>query len=519
MGVIGAVLGGVGLFLLGMSLMTEGLKGVAGEGLRAWLERATGSTLKALGAGALITALVQSSSATTVATIGFVSAGLLRFEQAVGLIFGANLGTTSTGWLVALLGLKLKVSVIAMPLVGVGALMHLVGKLKVGSLGLALAGFALVFLGLDALQAGMAGMGDRLTPASFPAPTFGGRVLLVLLGLVMTLVMQSSSAAVAMTLTALHAGSVGLEQAAAMVIGQNVGSTVTAMLAAWSSGSAAARRTALAHVAFNVSAGVVAFLILGPFVWVIDEVLHEMGQEDPALILAAFHTMFNVLGVVILLPLMGPFVRWIERMVPEVTPELARHLDPMVLHVPPVAVEAARRVLLELEGRVLERQVAMLRGERGAWAQDDEVSQGWRAVRVFLEKIHTREASAQAHEQHVAALHALDHVRQGMERAREEGLLPAVLGEQALEHNGARLAEALEGVVQWLLSGGPGRGPALEGLARELEGARVAQRAEVLRRVASGELSVADAEGRLAAALWHERAAHHAWRAVRYLAE
>jgi phosphate:Na+ symporter len=342
---------------------------------------------------------------------------------------------------------------------------------------------------------------------------------LVLLGLVMTLVMQSSSAAVAMTLTALHAGSVGLEQAAAMVIGQNVGSTVTAMLAAWSSGSAAARRTALAHVAFNVSAGVVAFLILGPFVWVIDEVLHEMGQEDPALILAAFHTMFNVLGVVILLPLMGPFVRWIERMVPEVTPELARHLDPMVLHVPPVAVEAARRVLLELEGRVLERQVAMLRGERGAWAQDDEVSQGWRAVRVFLEKIHTREASAQAHEQHVAALHALDHVRQGMERAREEGLLPAVLGEQALEHNGARLAEALEGVVQWLLSGGPGRGPALEGLARELEGARVAQRAEVLRRVASGELSVADAEGRLAAALWHERAAHHAWRAVRYLAE
>jgi phosphate:Na+ symporter len=517
MAVAGVVFGGIGLFLLGMILMTDGLKGVAGEGLRAWLERVTDGRLRALGAGALITTLVQSSSATTVATIGFVSAGLLRFDQAVGLIFGANLGTTSTGWLVAVLGLKLKVSAFAMPLVGVGALMQLIGKRKVAAGGMALAGFGLVFIGLDALQGGMAGMTGYLTPSSFPSPTFGGRILLVLLGMVMTVVMQSSSAAVAMTLTALHAGGLELEQAAAMVIGQNVGSTVTAGIAAWGSGSAAARRTALAHVGFNVAAGSVAFVILGPFVWAIDVVLHDLGQSDPALILAAFHTMFNVLGVVILMPLLGPFVRWIERMVPDPTPELARNLDPMVLHVPPVAVEAARRVLLELEGMVLTRQVQLLRGEEAEWAQAEEVRRGWDATRAFLEKIHTSEASEQAHAQHVAALHALDHVRQGMMRAEDTNGAVWGRGDSALEGNAERLVVALEDANRWLVSGAPGAAPALEGLASELAGAREGQRAEVLRRVAQGELSVEGAEQRLAAALWQERVAHHAWRATRYL--
>jgi phosphate:Na+ symporter len=450
-----------------------------------------------------------------------VSAGLLRFEQAVGLIFGANLGTTSTGWLVAVLGLKFKVSALAMPLVGVGAMLHLVGKRKVAALGFALAGFGLVFIGLDALQGGMAGLGGKLTPSSFPAPTLLGKVLLVLLGVVMTVVMQSSSAAVAMTLTALHAGSVGLEQAAAMVIGQNVGSTVTALVAAWSSGSAAARRTALAHVGFNLSAGVVALVILGPFVWVIDGVLDEVGQEDPALILAAFHTMFNVLGVVLLMPMLGAFVRWIEALVPDEGEELARHLDPMILHVPPVAVEAARRVLLELAGRVFKRQIALLGGARDVWEEEAVVRRGWGATQEFLEKIQTREASQQAHARHVAMLHVLDHVRQGMERAGEAGVVGFGGEPVVLRGNGERLKAALEGALRWLVSGAPGVGPVeeLERLAGELKGAREGQRAEVLRLVAKGEVSAEEAERRLGAAVWHERAAHAAWRAVRYLGE
>ncbi|MFP5380591.1 MAG: Na/Pi symporter, partial [Vicinamibacteria bacterium] len=179
-------------------------------------------------AGAGITALVQSSSATTLATIGFVSAGLLSLPNAIGVVIGANIGTTATGWLVSLLGLKLSIGKIAMPLIGVGALLRLLARERLAQAGLALAGFGVIFVGIDALQAGMAALAGRVDPAQFPVAGLAGRLLLVLLGVLMTVIMQSSSAAVATTLTALSGGAITLDQAAALVIGQNVGTTVTA---------------------------------------------------------------------------------------------------------------------------------------------------------------------------------------------------------------------------------------------------------------------------------------------------
>jgi len=240
------MLGGIGLFLLGMILMTDGLKTAAGNALRKALARFTGGPLSALLSGATLTALVQSSSATTLATIGFVSAGILTFEQAVGVVFGANLGTTSTGWLVSLLGFKVSIAAFALPMVGAGALANLLGRGRWRAAGLAVAGFGLIFVGIDQLQVGMAGLATRLDPSMLPGDNLAGRLALVGLGVLMTVVMQSSSAAVATTLAALHAGTIGLDHAAALVIGQNVGTTVTAGLAAIGA-STAARRTALAH--------------------------------------------------------------------------------------------------------------------------------------------------------------------------------------------------------------------------------------------------------------------------------
>src|SRR5262249_14565473 len=160
-----SVLGGVGLFLLGMSIMTDGLKAVAGSGLRATLSKAAATPLSGAFWGAFVTLIVQSSSATTMTTIGLVSAGLLTFAQGLGLVFGANVGTTGTGWLVALIGVRVSLTAAALPMIFVGALIKLFGRGRVSAAGQSLAGFALILFGLTTLQQGMGGVAERLHPA------------------------------------------------------------------------------------------------------------------------------------------------------------------------------------------------------------------------------------------------------------------------------------------------------------------------------------------------------------------
>src|SRR5215475_14697822 len=164
-----SVLGGVGLFLLNMSVMTSGLKALAGSGLRATLSKAAATPLSGAFWGAFITLIVQSSSATTMTTIGLVSAGLLTFSQGLGLVFGANLGTTGTGWLIALIGVRVSLTAAALPMIFLGALIKLLGRGRVSAAGGAVAGFALVLFGLTTLQQGMGGLADRLHPADLPA--------------------------------------------------------------------------------------------------------------------------------------------------------------------------------------------------------------------------------------------------------------------------------------------------------------------------------------------------------------
>ncbi|MDF1638210.1 Na/Pi cotransporter family protein [Alcanivorax jadensis] len=304
------VLGGVGLFLLGMWLITEGLKVAAGASLEKLLASWTRNRLRGLLSGTLLTALVQSSSAITVAALGFVNTGLLRFERAVWVIFGSNLGTTLTAWVVALVGVKFQINAIALPLVGIGALMRVFAPAdRYRNLGMALAGFGVLFLGIEVLSSGFQHMGE-----SFPLPDAGTPLVwLILVGIILTTLMQSSSAAVALVLTALAGGLLGFREAAAVVIGANVGTTSTALLATLGA-TANARRLAVAHVLFNILTGVMALLLLSPL---LDLVGYLAGlwqlDGDPAAQLALFHTCFNLMGIALMWPLEPTLSRFLLR--------------------------------------------------------------------------------------------------------------------------------------------------------------------------------------------------------------
>jgi phosphate:Na+ symporter len=524
------LLGGIGLFLLGMILLTDGLKAAAGGALRRTLERFTGGRVSAVLSGAAITALVQSSSATTLATIGFVSAGLLTFPAAVGIIFGANLGTSSTGWIVSLLGLKLQIGNAALPLIGIGALLRILGRGGWSHGGLALAGFGLIFVGIDVLQEGMASLAEGLDPSLFPVSGVGGRFLLVGLGMAMTVVMQSSSAAVATTLTALHSGALTLEQGALLVIGQNVGTTVTAGIAAVGA-SVAARRTAMAHVLFNVLTGLVAFVLL-PQLLRLDALWAASlnGASDPAVALAAFHTTFNLLGVLLLLPVVDHFSRMVERLVPDRGPALGARLDRTLLAIPPVAVAAARRAVAEVTvvtahevGRALEGKEPS-RDDRELLDRADEALG---RIRSFLRQVESAPESGPEFTLHLSVLHALDHQDRLIETLRE-GLPPegrgdvkgiAGLAKNALETVGPWLQVLVDPAVPEGRYVETEASPAtlLEAAAAASADLRRQHRVRMLTLTATAAVSPDEAQLRMAAMRWADRIVYHLWRTAVHL--
>ncbi len=330
----------LGMFLLGMWVLTRSLESLVGSARTRLLVRFTKSPWSGAALGATATALIQSSGVTTIAAVGFVSAGLLTFQQALGILFGANLGTTLTGWLVALFGFKISFSSVAGPVLLGGMLLAILGGRRRAPAGSAIAGFALVFLAVGLLQSSMAELAQFVTPASFPPATLNGRLLLVGIGMLLTVLTQSSSAGVATALTALNAGAIEFSQAAALVIGMDIGTTFSALLAA-SVGGIQARRTGLAHVVYNVLTAVFAFFLLDAFVWAAGRWSPDLLLREPEFCLVAFHSLFNGLGVLAILPLTGPFARLIVALVGRgVHPDLCAGANP-----------AARRPVNRLEGR------------------------------------------------------------------------------------------------------------------------------------------------------------------------
>jgi phosphate:Na+ symporter len=336
------LLGGMGLFLMGMWLLSDGLKLAGGRALRTILSRGTGTRLRGLLSGVFITSLVQSSSAVTVATIGFVNAGLIGLRQAVSVIYGSNIGTTITGWLVAFIGLQVDIKVFALPLIGIGMLLHISGGgTRRTAVGMALAGFGLFFVGIDFLHLAFTGIGENVPLNAVLGDGVGGAALAFAAGVVITVLMQSSSAAMAIILTAAAGGAVPLTAAAAMVIGTNIGTTSTAVLAVLGATSNA-RRVAAAHVAFNIITAAVALVLLPVLIWMLNgyEATGLGGTE--AIDLALFHTTFNVLGVALLWPLTGRLVAFLERRFRSREEDEAqpRYLDHNVVATPLLAMHA-----------------------------------------------------------------------------------------------------------------------------------------------------------------------------------
>lgn len=346
--ILGSILGGIGLFMLAIGMMTDGLKMAAGPGLRNILSRWSSTPLRGIFSGCLMTAIVQSSSAITVASLGFVNAGLINMRQALGIIYGSNIGTTMTGWLVAIIGFQFNIQNLALPMIGIGMILKLVKqKGTLASFGLALVGFGLFFVGIDVLKESFEGLVAAFDISKYTAEGASGVVLFLFIGILMTVLTQSSSASIALTITAVSSGMVGVYAAGAMVIGANVGTTSTAVIASIGATSNA-KRVAAAQVIFNVLTGVVALIVL-PFLFTFINYICMLLDvvADPAISLALFHTIFNILGVILIYPhneriasfLDKKFTSWDEKA------SNPKFIDKTIAQTPVLAVNA---LLLEL---------------------------------------------------------------------------------------------------------------------------------------------------------------------------
>ena len=512
------VLGGLGLFLLGMATMTGALRVLADERLREALAGTVDSPLKGAVTGALSTAVLQSSSATTVAAVGFVGAGLLTFSESLGIIFGANIGTTMTGWLVALVGFKLDLGEMLLPMILIGALMRLFGRGRVEQIGLALAGFAVVFLGIDTLQTGLSGQLSRVTPDDFPPDTILGRLLLVGIGLVVTIVTQSSSAGVAMALTAVHTGTISLNQAAAMVIGMDVGTTATAVLATIGR-NVSARRTGFAHVIYNSFTGLGAFLLLTPYMATVDAIRPGVRQAQPELVLVGFHTFFNTVGVIAVLPFTDQFARLLVRLFPERGNPLVQRLDRALLVSPSVALAASIDTLREIAVAL----AALLK--KRLEAPDEPVDrEPLQQATAALEEVHSylQELAVPIHsapqaEDYVAALHVLDHLRRIGSRLQEVKRLTRCRADDDL----AKMSETLSSAVDAFASAPEplpsGFDDRMSTINRDLKSAMRKYRSGVLQQASAGSLTTSEAILRMDTARTLRRLGYHLWRTAFHL--
>ncbi len=335
-------------------MMTEGLKLAAGGLLQRILASATGSPLRGLAAGIFITALVRSSSAVTVATIGFVNAGLLALTPAVWVVFGTNIGTTTTAWIVVLAGTGFDAATMALPAVGLGMVVRLAAteRQRMAGLGQAVAGFGVFFLGIGFLQDGFDDFTPMLTALDFDAGAWLAVPAFVLLGFALTVVTQSSSAAIAIALTASAGGSVPLVLAAAAVIGTNIGTTSTAAFAALGA-TAPARRVAAAHIVFNVLTAVLALALL-PWLVALSRAIAAWSAGDGGAIvtLAIFHTAFNCLGVAAMAVVAPRLIAWLGNRFVSQEERIGkpRYLDKTLIGVP----ELALRALVMETGRMAE---------------------------------------------------------------------------------------------------------------------------------------------------------------------
>lgn len=322
------LIGALGMFLYGMTLMSEGLQKTAGDKLRSFLASMTSNRFKRVMTGLGVTALVQSSSATTIMVVSFVNAGLLTLGNAIGVIMGANIGTTLTAWVTAL-GFSVDISVFSVPLMALGFILHSSKKQKNKSIGEFVVGFAIMFLGLSFMKSSAGALlsnKDAMLAffSHFTGFGFGSQIIFLLAGTILTIVLQASSATMAITMLLTTSGLIDFQLACAMVLGENIGTTITANMAA-AVGNTSAKRAARAHTVFNVFGVLWVLIVFKPFLRLVGIVMEALGFSNPLTVdltspdaetsllygISMLHTLFNITNTMILIW----FTSYIERLV------------------------------------------------------------------------------------------------------------------------------------------------------------------------------------------------------------
>ena len=345
------IIAGVAIFLIGMIFMEDGFKLFSGGLLEKVLEKSTNNVPKAIGTGFLATAFVQSSSLITIIIISFLSAELISLSGAVGVVFGSNIGSTTTAWIVATFGLKMNIAQFGMPMLVFGVIFRFNNSKTYQGLGNILIGLGFVFLGISFMKDGFEVMKAGLDLSEFAMEGYLGVLVYILLGIVATVLVQSSAAIMAIVIVALAAGQITYLNGIELAIGANIGTTITAFIGALSS-NANGKRLAVAHFIFNVVTAFIAILFLYQLVDLVTLLSSKIGigGDDYPMQLALFHTIFNVIGVLVVAPFTSKLVAYLNGMFVEIDKDISRakYLDDVVIEVPQAAIAALRKEIIHL---------------------------------------------------------------------------------------------------------------------------------------------------------------------------
>lgn len=339
---------GLGLFLFGMTQLENGVKELAGRRFKVFIKKHTKNKIKAIFGGTLITAILQSSSVVSLMLLAFVGAGVISMQNALGVILGSNLGTTFTGWLVATLGFKVDIANFIMPFIAIGGLMVVLfpKRKRFFNTGLLTIGLAFLFLGLSFMKDSITYLAENFDVSALSEY---GPVIFLLAGFVFTAIIQSSSAAMVITLSALNAGIIDFHAGAAMVIGADLGTTITVLLGGFQ-GTASKKRVALGHFLFNLITDLMAFLSMGLLIQFVTNVL---GIKDELLGLVVFHSTFNILGIIVFYPFLGRFAKYLTSKYTRDDDRVGLFIHESTAEVPEAALEALSKETRHLISLVL----------------------------------------------------------------------------------------------------------------------------------------------------------------------
>lgn len=354
---------GLGIFLLGIGQMEAGIKNLAGKSFRLFLRKHTQNPVKAILVGVFITAIMQSSSVVSLMVLAFVGAGIIPLRNAIGIIFGTNLGTTMTGWIVASIGFKFPIDSFALPLLGIGGILITFFNRRIlfPEIGRFLVGFGALFMGLEYMK-GSVDL-DTVSMSFFENPAIIPHLFFPI-GIVITTIIQSSSATMAITLSALYAGIIPIEVAAAIVIGSDLGTTTTVVLGGLK-GSFVKRQVAFGHVGFNLVSASLALILLYPLLYLIIDVFEI---QDPLFQLVVFHSSFNLLGILVVTPFIGPFSRLLQKLIRPKTVTLTPILSQVPVEIAEGAIEAIRQEGEELLERIKKFRFSVFNEEKKSFS-------------------------------------------------------------------------------------------------------------------------------------------------------